>query len=100
MMRNLAYTIILAGLFVTTGGCATYRTLDAAGADGPKFFSGTRLDVNSINKDKAGLKKFKVDPPKYPLLDVPPSFMLDLMVSPATGIMRYAGSDSIENQGY
>jgi hypothetical protein len=50
MMRNLAYTIILAGLFVTTVGCAIYRTLDAGGADGPKFFSGTRLDVNSINE--------------------------------------------------
>ena len=41
----------------------------------------------AINNDNVGLKKFKVDPPKYPLLDLPASFILDLIVSPATGIM-------------
>ena len=87
MMRNYIHTIIIAGFFVTSSGCATYKTLDAAGANGPKFFSGTRLDMNTINKDNVGLKKFKVDPPRYPLLDLPASFILDLIVSPATGIM-------------
>jgi uncharacterized protein YceK len=87
MMRNSARTIILACLLAATGGCATYKTLDAAGANGPKFFSGTRLDMNAITNDNVGLKKFKVDPPKYPVLDLPASLMLDLLVSPATGIM-------------
>ena len=86
-MKYFAYTIILASLIVSASGCATYRTLDAAGANGPKFFSGTRQDMYAINNDNVGLKKFKVDPPKYPLLDLPASFILDLIVSPATGIM-------------
>ena len=86
-IKKTVYAGILSRLLISTTGCATYKTLDAAGANGPKFFSGTRLDLNAINKDDVGLRKFKVKPPGYPLLDLPASFMLDLIVSPATGIM-------------
>jgi len=75
-------------LIMSTTGCATYKTLDTAGANGPKFFSGSRLDINAINQDRVGLKKFKVAPPPYPWLDLPASFLLDLIVSPATGVME------------
>ena len=87
IIKKSVNALILASLFTSITGCATYKTLDAAGDNGPKFFSGTRMDLNAIKKDGVGLKKFKVAPPKYPLLDLPASFVLDAIVSPATGIM-------------
>ena len=87
IIKKAIYAVTLASLSIATTGCATYKTLDAAGANGPKFFSGTRLDLIAIKKDDIALRKFKVGPPRYPLLDLPASFMLDAIVSPATGIM-------------
>jgi uncharacterized protein YceK len=87
IIKKAVHAVILASLFIVTTGYATYKTLDAAGDNGPKFFSGIRLDLIAINKDDIALRKFKVGPPRYPLLDLPASFMLDAIVSPATGIM-------------
>ena len=67
--KKFIYAIILASLCMGTTGCATVKALDAARANGPKFFSGTRLDLYAINKDDVGLRKFKTSPPRYPLPD-------------------------------
>ncbi len=66
-------------------GCATIRTMPSLAAYGsPKIYSGTRLDLNGIMEDESGLKKFKAEPPKYPLLDLPFSLILDTAILPAT----------------
>ncbi len=66
-------------------GCATIRTMPSLAAYGsPKIYSGTRLDIYSIMKNESGLKKFKVEPPEYPLFDLPFSFVLDTAILPTT----------------
>jgi len=65
-------------------GCATYRTISAAEQGSPKVFSGTRLDVNAILGDEVALRKFKADPPRYPLVDLPLSIGFDIVVLPLT----------------
>lgn len=72
---------------MSVSGCSTYKTLESTSDNAPVFFSGTRLDLDAISKNEVAIKKHKVAPPKYPLLDLPASFILDLIVSPATGIM-------------
>ena len=65
-------------------GCATYRTISAAEQGSPKVFSGTRLDVSAILGDEVALRKFKADPPRYPLVDLPLSIGFDIVVLPLT----------------
>ena len=67
-----------------SSGCATYRTISKAEQGSPKVFSGTRLDVSAIRGDEIGLRKFKVDPPKYPLVDLPFSIGFDTAILPLT----------------
>lgn len=78
---------LLGSTGILSSGCATYKTIEKAEYGSPKFFSGTRLNVHAINKNRIALKKFSVTPPKYPLLDLPGSMVLDLVVSPLTGGM-------------
>jgi len=68
-------------------GCATYKTIENAKIGSPKFFSGTRLNLNALNKNDVAMKKFTASPPKYPAVDLPFSFFGDLMISPLTGGM-------------
>ena len=65
-------------------GCATVDTISNAKPGSPKFFSGTRLDINKLADNNVAIKKFNVQPPKYPLLDLPVSFILDLFIAPLT----------------
>lgn len=87
MVRRSKIALMLVSLVLasSSSGCATYRTLEHGTAGSPKFFSGTRLDWHAFNDNKVALKKFKVDPPEYPLLDLPASFVLDLAISPLSG---------------
>ncbi len=59
-------------LFSSVSGCATYTTISKATPGSPKIYSGTRLDIHAIAKDKLRLriykKKYDVDPPEYPLI--------------------------------
>lgn len=71
-------------LLSLSSGCATYRTISAAEPGSPKVFSGTRLDVNAIRGDEVALRKFKADPPKYPLVDLPLSIGFDMAILPLT----------------
>lgn len=65
-------------------GCATFKTLDADFPLDQRMFiySGTRLDWAAITENDAALRKFKVAPPRYPLVDLPVSFALDSIFLP------------------
>ena len=65
-------------------GCATFKTLDAHLPLDQRMFiySGTRLDWAELAKNDAALRKFKVAPPRYPLVDLPLSFALDSIFLP------------------
>ena len=65
-------------------GCATYRTISTAEQGSPKVLSGTRLDVSEIRGDEVALRKFKADPPRYPLVDLPLSIGFDIAILPLT----------------
>ena len=65
-------------------GCATFKTLDARLPLDQRMFiySGTRLDWAALAKNDVALRKFKVAPPRYPLVDLPLSFALDSIFLP------------------
>ena len=65
-------------------GCATFKTLDADFPLDQRLFiySGTRLDCAALAENDAALRKFKVAPPGYPLVDLPLSFALDSLFLP------------------
>lgn len=50
----------------------------------PKVYSGARLDFKAATGDTAGVKKFKVEPPDYPLVDILFSAALDTFILPLT----------------
>lgn len=66
-------------------GCATVRTMPTLGSYGsPKVYSGTRLDFNAVTGNTAGVKRFKTEPPEYPLADIAFSAILDTIILPVT----------------
>ncbi|MEQ1530596.1 MAG: YceK/YidQ family lipoprotein [Methylococcales bacterium] len=67
-------------------GCATFTTLDAQLPLYQKvfIFSGTRLDWAALSENDVAIRKFKVTPPRYPILDLPFSFAADSVFLPAT----------------
>jgi len=71
-------------LLLSSIGCATYRTISTAEQGSPKVFSGTRLDVSAIRGDEVALRKFRADPPRYPLVDLPLSIGFDIAILPLT----------------
>ena len=66
------------------GGCATFRTLSTFDPKRPMIYSGTRFDWNVTVGDESWPRKFGVEPPRYPILDLPFSFALDTVMLPAT----------------
>ena len=77
-----SFTLIM--LSMALNGCATYRTISEAAPGSPKVFSGTRLDINVIRGDEIGVRKFKVAPTPYPIVDLPFSLLLDTFIFPLT----------------
>jgi uncharacterized protein YceK len=69
---------------IALSGCATFKTLDTDLPLNQRMFvySGTRLDWSALTKNQAALKKIKVPPPHYPLVDLPLSFALDSIFFP------------------
>jgi len=77
--------LVYAGIcIIGLSGCATFKTLDAKIPLDQRIFvySGTRLDWAALAKNDAALSKFKIAPPRYPLVDLPLSFALDSMFLP------------------
>jgi len=69
---------------VALSSCATFRTLDTDLPLNERLFvySGTRLDWATLTANQAALKRIKVEPPRYPLVDLPLSFALDSIFFP------------------
>lgn len=77
---------IIIGVFCIIGlsGCATFKSLNA---EVPLYervviYSGTRLNWAALENDNATIRKFKAEPPSYPLADLPFSFALDTLFLP------------------
>jgi uncharacterized protein YceK len=47
-------------------------------------YSGTRLNAHAISGNQVALKKYHVEPPEHPNLDLPASFVLDTVIFPLT----------------
>ena len=89
-MKTWIVMTLLCLATLNINGCATVDTISNAKPGSAKFFSGTRLDINALAGNNVAIKKFEVQPPKYPLLDLPASFMLDLIIAPMTaGVALY-----------
>jgi uncharacterized protein YceK len=77
---------ILSGIacIIALSGCATFTTLDTDLPLNERLFvySGTRLDWAALTTNQAALKRIKVEPPRYPLADLPLSFALDSIFFP------------------
>lgn len=78
-MRRLLCGLLLLS---TLPGCATVRTLDAAKADAPLVYAGTRLDWYALNGGCCPLERFGAEAPRYPALDLPASALLDTLLLP------------------
>ena len=75
--RVFNLTVLLTALLVSTG-CATTSTLSQPVHERkPLVMSGTRLDLASLRNEPAVKEKFGVSAPRYPLLDLPFSLVLD-----------------------
>ena len=77
--------LVFAGICITgLSGCATFKTLDTDLPLDQRLFvySGTRLDCAAIVENDVALRKFKVAPPRYPIVDLPLSFALDSLFLP------------------
>ena len=89
MMANIRITLLIC-VSLLAGGCSTINTINNAMPGSPIFFSGTRLNVNALKEDKVAMRKYNVPPPAYPLLDMPGSLVLDIIISPLTsGVALY-----------
>ncbi|MGY6276770.1 YceK/YidQ family lipoprotein [Methylomonas sp. MgM2] len=72
---------------VALSGCATLKTLDDTRLPLNQrifIYSGSRLDWAALTENQAALRKFSVEPPDYPLIDLPLSFGLDTLFLPLT----------------
>lgn len=76
--------IILSTTVIFSSGCATYKTVSTAkyGSSVPKIYSGTHLNIYAISDNRYELKRMGVEPPKYPVLDLPASLVLDTVMLP------------------
>lgn len=81
MMNKLC--VVLTVLLITSG-CATIKTASHFTADSPKFYSGARLDIHASSNDESMLRvykeKYDVEPPEYPRIDLPFSFLFDTFI--------------------
>jgi uncharacterized protein YceK len=74
-------SIVLLFWVMFSYGCATLRTVPHFTLDSPKLYSGTRMDVDAIKQNQAlVLRKYHVEAPSYPALDLPFSFLLDTVI--------------------
>ena len=86
MAKLKTFKTIVCGAFCSIGmsGCATFKSLNA---DVPLYerafvYSGTRLDWAALENDNVTIRKFKTEPPSYPLVDLPFSFAMDSVFLP------------------
>jgi uncharacterized protein YceK len=73
--------VVILGLLLTTG-CSTVRTLDANQPGAPIVYAGTRLDLYAMEGGCCEKDRFGAEAPKYPMLDLPGSALLDTLLLP------------------
>jgi uncharacterized protein YceK len=73
--------VVMLGLLLTTG-CSTVRTLDANQPGAPIVYAGTRLDLYVMQGGCCEKDRFGAEAPKYPMLDLPGSALLDTLLLP------------------
>jgi uncharacterized protein YceK len=83
-VKTFKQAVYAAVCVIGLSGCATFNTLDARLPLDQRMFiySGTRLDWAALAKNDVALRKFKVTPPRFPLVDFPVSFALDSLFLP------------------
>lgn len=80
-MNKSAPIALIAILTVISTGCATISTLNQPlRHNKPLVMSGTRLDLALLRRVDHIEERFGVEGPRYPLLDLPASVSLDMMV--------------------
>jgi len=84
LARKLKIIVAAYVCMMALSGCATFKTLDTDLPLNQRMFvySGTRLDWPAITDNQVSLKKIKVTPPRYPVIDLPFSFALDTLFFP------------------
>ena len=83
-MRCGVALVVALQVVVALSGCATVSTIQRADEHTVKVFSGTRQDLRAIGGETAENARYRAPPPPYPLLDLPFSFALDVLVLPLT----------------
>ena len=83
-MKSFKQILFLCICIIGVSGCATFKSLNA---DVPLFqriyiYSGTRFDWAALEQNDVAIRKFKTDPPTFPLADLPLSFALDSLFLP------------------
>ncbi len=77
--KNL-FLMLLLTLVAVASGCATTSTLSQPAYERkPLVMSGVRLNLASLRKEASVNERFGVNPPDYPLLDLPFSTFLDVV---------------------
>ncbi|WP_339490118.1 YceK/YidQ family lipoprotein [Pseudomonas sp. EL_65y_Pfl2_R95] len=84
--------LILVALLTATSGCASVRTLDAAKADAPVVYAGTRLDWYALNGGCCPMDRYGAEAPAMPGLDLPLSALLDTLLLPLSLITALGGT--------
>ncbi|MCW5617935.1 MAG: YceK/YidQ family lipoprotein, partial [Nitrosomonas sp.] len=85
-LRICTISMVLGTVTLMSAGCATYKTISAVkyGNSSPRIYSGTRLNIYAISNNRSALNMFDVEPPEYPMLDLPASFAFDTLILPIT----------------
>lgn len=83
-MLTFAKVVLLGGCLSGLFGCATFKSLDAEVPLVQRIFiySGTRLDWAALQENDVAIRKFRTNPPDYPIVDLPFSFALDTLFLP------------------
>ncbi|PPD35839.1 MAG: YceK/YidQ family lipoprotein [Methylomonas sp.] len=83
-MKTFKEALYGAICIIGLSGCATFKSLNAEVPLYERVFvySGTRLDWAAIENDNATIRKFRTEPPSYPLVDLPFSFAMDAVFFP------------------
>lgn len=92
MTKRIGTLLIAVVLLSVTSGCASVRTLDAAKADAPVVYAGTRLDWYVLNGGCCPMDHYGAHAPTMPGLDLPFSALLDTLLLPLSLITALGGT--------
>ena len=82
MVMSNSRRVLCLLLALSCSGCGTFNMLNSDKSDPPFVYSGTRLDLYAINGGCCSQDRFGAQPPGYPAVDLPFSFLLDTLLLP------------------